>query len=119
MDDMNFFEMQALERASLTRKDFEPRQNTISPRQSTKIHERVTSLPVEFPENRSYPSFKDVFREENVRQNQKAEMKNDISNKLQELLHDPEAALLGGLIMLLRSEGADEALLAALGYILL
>ena len=45
--------------------------------------------------------------------------KNEISNKLQDLLHDPEAALLGGLIMLLRSEGADEALLAALGYILL
>lgn len=116
---MDFFEMQALERANLTRQDFEPRQNDVSPKQTTRIKERATRLPVEFPENRNYPSFKAVFDEENKKQIGNKEKNEQLTNKLQELLQDPDAALLGGLIMLLRSEGADETLLAALSYILL
>lgn len=126
MSDMDFFELQALERATLTRRDFEPRENTIPPKKTARIKEKVTSLPVEFPENRNYPSFQTVFSEENEKQKtqqgkkqNKNAVKNDMSNNLSDVLHDPEAALLGGLIMLLRSEGADEALLAALGYILM
>lgn len=124
MADMNFFEMQALERANLTRQDFEPKQNTVLPRKSARIHEKITKMPVEFPEGKQYPDFKDYFstasqKESTLQESQNAEMKNEVTSKLQELLHDPEAALLGGLIMLLRSEGADEELLAALGYILL
>ncbi len=121
MSDMDFFELKALERASLTRQDFETRVSKAPQAQTTKIKEKVTSLPVEFPEGRNYPSFKTVFDEERTREKSQIPpmQKQEVRSKLSELLHDPEAALIGGLIMLLRSEGADEELLAALSYILL
>ncbi len=122
MSDMDFLERQALERATfINRNTFNAKENSISMGKPEKIRQKVTSLPVEFPEGYSYPDFKTTFRHEQERQIRKTDGSERVHHKgnLSELLHDPEAALLTGLIMLLQSEGADELLLAVLGYILL
>lgn len=122
MSDMDFLERQALERATfINRNTFSAKGNSISQGKPEKIRQKVTSLPVEFPEGYSYPDFKTTFHHENERQIRKTDggERANHNGNLDELLHDPEAALLTGLIMLLQSEGADELLLAALGYILL
>lgn len=125
MSDMDFLERRALERATLINSNtYKAGGKNAKPSESAKIKQKVTSMPVEFPEGYSYPSFETTFQREQenqvkqTKQSDKRENQNS-SNTLSELLHDPEAALLTGLIMLLQSEGADEALLAALGYILL
>lgn len=131
MSDMDFLERQALERATMIKSNtYKAGGNSAKLSESAKIKQKVTSMPVEFPEGYSYPSFEATFQREQERQtrqeNQIKQAKQtdkrenlNSSNTLSELLHDPEAALLTGLIMLLQSEGADEVLLAALGYILL
>lgn len=122
MADMNFLERQALERAThINRNTFNANGNSVNKGKPEKIRQKVTSLPVEFPEGYSYPDFKTAFgqeKERQIRKNNGGERQNHKSN-LTSLLQDPEAALITGLIMLLQSEGADEILLAALGYILL
>lgn len=126
MSDMDYLERQALERATLINSNtYKAGGKTAKPSESAKIKQKVTSMPVEFPEGYSYPSFETTFKREQenrvkqTKQSDKRDNQNNNNNTLSELLHDPEAALLTGLIMLLQSEGADEALLAALGYILL
>lgn len=122
MSDMDFLERQALERATLiNRNTFNARENSINMNKSEKIRQKVTSLPVEFPDGYSYPDFKTTFRQDKEKQIKRIDGNERLNHKsnLSELLQDPEAALLTGLIMLLRNEGADEVLLAALGYILL
>lgn len=125
MSDMNFLERQALERATyINRNSFNANENSVkmsNKGRNEKIRQKVTSLPVEFPEKYSYPDFKTAFHQEKDNKIRKTDANVGFSQKrnLSELLHDPEAALLTGLIMLLQSEGADEILLAALGYILL
>lgn len=112
MTDMDFFEKQAFERAMMINR---PTERKTEVKSAEKIKAKSTSLPVEFSGSYSYPNFKTVF-EETKKVNDNKEVH---SNKLTEIMNDPEAALLTGLIMLLKSEGADEMLLAALGYILL
>lgn len=125
MSDMDFLERQAFERANfINRNTLTPNENSVKMNNSGKngkIRQRVTSLPVEFPEKYSYPDFKTAFHQEKEQQTAKIDKISNFNHKknLNELLRDPEAALLTGLIMLLKSEGADEVLLAALGYILL
>ncbi len=125
MSDMNFLERQALERATyINRKNLSANEHSVNRNANEKkemIRQKVTSLPVELPERRSYPDFKTAFQQEKEKQVRRTQENGAFKRKsnLSELLHDPEAALLSGLIMLLQSEGADEILLAALGYILL
>lgn len=76
---------------------------------------RVTNMPPNFPQNSQYPSFKDFFREEQVKNPPKSELN---SNFIENLFAEPDKAILLGLIMLLKSEGADEILIMALMYIL-
>lgn len=117
MTDMDFFEKQAFERAMMINR---PAERKVEAKAPEKIKMKSTSLPVEFSSNYSYPNFKTVFEEaKNVNENNNNNKDVVSSNKLNDVLKDPEAALLTGLIMLLKSEGADETLLAALGYILL
>lgn len=125
MADMDFLEQKAFERVNfINRNTLTSNENSVkmsNTGKSGKIRQKVTSLPVEFPEKYSYPDFKTAFQQEKERQIRQTDGKerNAHQSNLNKLLHDPEAALLTGLIMLLRSEGADEVLLAALGYILL
>lgn len=68
MSDMDFLERQAFERANfINRNTLTPNENSVKMSNSGKngkIRQRVTSLPVEFPEKYSYPDFKTAFHQE-------------------------------------------------------
>ena len=90
---------------------------------STTVAAKVTNMPPNFPQNNPYPSFKEFFRE--TEESQKEREKESIrpvektrKNSIENLFNEPDKALLLGLIMLLKSEGADETLIMALSYIL-
>lgn len=122
MSDINFLERQALERAThINKNTYNANENLMKMSKTEKIRPKVTKLPIEFPDGYSFPDFKSTFGQEKKNQiaKQNANAENIGKSNLSKLLNDPEAAMLSGLIMLLRNEGADEALLAALGYILL
>lgn len=87
------------------------------------ITPKVTNMPPNFPENNVYPSFKEFFKEEGKEtpKPQKKENKPQQQakpNTLETLFAEPDKAMLMGLIMLLKSEGADEMLIMALLYIM-
>ncbi len=87
------------------------------------VSPKVTNMPPNFPKETSYPSFKTVFGEEKEKtqkkeQPEKRPVKAQKSNTIENLFAEPDKALLLGLIMLLKSEKADEGLIMALTYIL-
>lgn len=91
--------------------------------ESTPAMPKVTNMPPNFPENSSYPSFKEFFKQENkeapkLHKNENKPQKPTQQNVLENLFAEPDKAMLMGLIMLLKSEGADELLIMALMYIL-
>ena len=76
-------------------------------------------MPLNLPENRdlTYPSFKEYFEPET----QKAKVQTEQSTKanlLDDVLREPDEAMLFSLLLLLKSEGTDESLLMALLYIM-
>ena len=83
------------------------------------VEPKVINMPPNFPENNTYSSFKSV-QEQQVPA--KKDNENNVqyrkSNPIENLVAEPDKALLLGLIMLLKSEKADEALIMALTYIL-
>lgn len=90
---------------------------------SAPITPKVTNMPPNFPENNIYPSFKEFFKAESkeIPKPPKKENKPQPQvkqNSLETLFAEPDKAMLMGLIMLLKSEGADEMLIMALLYIL-
>ena len=89
---------------------------------SQEMSPKVTNMPPNFPENNPYPSFKDFFKAEGEKAKQPihSQVKNGKPQKqgLESLFDEPDKALILGLIMLLKSEGADESLIMALSYIL-
>ncbi len=90
---------------------------------SKPITPKVTNMPPNFPKETAYPSFKTVFEEEKEKPRkeekfEKRPVKEKRNNSLEALFAEPDKALLLGLIMLLKSEKADEALIMALTYIL-
>ena len=94
--------------------------NDYSPRVITP---KVTNMPPNFPKETSYPSFKTAFEEVKEKpriekQSQKRPVQEKRNHSLESLFAEPDKALLLGLIMLLKSEKADEALIMALTYIL-
>lgn len=86
------------------------------------IETKVTNMPPNFPENSVYPSFKEFFKEENKETPKPVKAENkpqkSKSNAIENLFNEPDKAMLMGLIMLLKSEGADEMLIMALMYIM-
>lgn len=95
----------------------------VKERQPQTIETKVTNMPPNFPENSVYPSFKEFFKEESkeIPKPHKKEIKPQPQTKqstLETLFAEPDKAMLMGLIMLLKSEGADEMLIMALLYIL-
>ncbi len=90
---------------------------------SATITAKVTNMPPNFPQNNHYPSFKEFFKEAEENQNEKKKesvrpIEKTKKNNIENLFNEPDRALLLGLIMLLKSEGADETLIMALSYIL-
>lgn len=84
---------------------------------------KVTNMPPNFPENSGYPSFKEFFTTENKEAPKPPKKENKLQKPsqqkaLENLFAEPDKAMLMGLIMLLKSEGADEMLIMALMYIL-
>lgn len=76
-------------------------------------------MPLNLPEERDlvYPSFKAHFAPETKKAKQQTEQKNK-ANLLDTVLQQPDEAMLFSLLLLLKSEGADEALMMALLYIM-
>lgn len=103
-------------RQDLGERPVEPKKE--SPRTDAPIKPKITNMPPNFPD------FKDYFnmqtestsaphkKEENEPQN---EPQNNIFDLI---LSEPDRALLLGLLLLLKSEGADETLMMALMYIM-
>ena len=76
-------------------------------------------MPLNLPEERDlvYPSFKEHFAPETQKAKQQTEQKNK-ANLLDTVLKEPDEAILFSLLLLLKSEGTDEALMMALLYIM-
>ncbi len=89
---------------------------------SPSVTAKVTNMPPNFPQNKNYPSFEDFFKKEQEKaQEEEKNVKKENKQKqssIQNLFDEPDKALILGLIMLLKSEGADETLIMALSYIL-
>lgn len=105
-------------------KDFESEKPKPKPQyDSAPITSKVTNMPPNFPENSIYPSFKEFFKEEvkeppkPLKKENKPQQQSK-QNTLEALFAEPDKAMLMGLIMLLKSEGADEMLIMALLYIM-
>lgn len=101
--------------------DFTPEKQKIE-ESLPKTAPKVTNMPPNFPENNPYPSFKDFFKAEQEKNQQTIHVQKDEAKPqkqgLENLFNEPDKALILGLIMLLKSEGADESLIMALTYIL-
>lgn len=76
-------------------------------------------MPLNLPEDRdlTYPTFKTYFEPETQKAKQQTVQK-DKANLLDTVLQEPDEAMLFSLLLLLKAEGADEALLMALLYIM-
>ena len=104
-------------------KDLESEYKTVDYRgRKPSVSAKVTNMPPNFPENTAYPNFNEFFKAEQERTQKKETSikKENISKQssIQNLFDEPDKALILGLIMLLKSEGADEVLIMALSYIL-
>ena len=72
---------------------------------SVQIKPKITNMPPNFPQEKIYPDFKEFFqREEKRAEKSKPVQKTTNTN----ILDEPDKAIILGLIMLLKSEGADE-----------
>ena len=88
---------------------------------SATVSAKVTNMPPNFPEDNPYPSFKEFLKETEEKIQEKETIKPAEKHQrtsIESLFNEPDKALLLGLIMLLKSEGADESLIMALTYIL-
>lgn len=76
-------------------------------------------MPLNLPENKDlvYPSFQEYFAPETKKTQQLTTQKNK-ATLLDSVLKEPDEAMLFSLLLLLKSEGADEALMMALLYIM-
>ena len=79
------------------------------------VKTKVTNMPPNFPQNTSYPNFKEFFKSE---EQQEKMTKTKVNKVNTNILDEPDKAIILGLIMLLKSEGADELLIMALMYII-
>lgn len=76
-------------------------------------------MPVEIPDKiKPYESFKDYFEPENKRVSENKQQATK-ANLLDNVLQDPDQALLFALLLLLRSDDIDEELMMSLLYIML
>ncbi len=83
------------------------------------VEPKVTNMPPNFPENNTYPAFNSIKEVEiPVKINKENPIEIRKSNPIETFFAEPDKALLLGLIMLLKAEKADEALIMALTYIL-
>ncbi len=84
---------------------------------SQQVKPKITNMPPNFPQNTSYPDFKEFFKEQEPKEQVKS-INIPVEKAKINILDEPDKAIILGLIMLLKSEGADEMLIMALMYIL-
>lgn len=97
-----------------------------------KIEPKITNMPPNFPPGftgrSAYPDFAEYFKNGEKSEDKKPASKRadsglqpqgGISALLDSVLAEPDRAVILGLLLLLKSEGADEALMMALTYIML
>lgn len=84
------------------------------------IKTKHTNMPANLPKDRQYTDLRTLFEKEEKGSAPKIseEGRTDSGGFLESILKEPDRALLTGLLMLLKSEGADEALMMALMYIM-
>ena len=107
----------------VAQKDFEiDRKKVNYDNDKSSVTPKVTNMPPNYPENSVYPSFKDFFStQQEIKQQKQKLLKQEnkpMETAIQNLFNEPDKALLLGLIMLLKSEKADESLIMALTYIM-
>lgn len=107
----------------VAQKDFEiDRKKVNYDNDKSSVMPKVTNMPPNYPENSAYPSFKDFFStQQEIKQQKQKLLKQEnkpMETAIQNLFNEPDKALLLGLIMLLKSENADESLIMALTYIM-
>lgn len=104
-------------------KELESQYKTTEPdNYKLKITAKVTNMPPNFPHNDINSELNEYFKSEQgkiqKKQEQSKQENNSSQSAVQSLFDEPDKALLLGLIMLLKSENADESLIMALTYIL-
>lgn len=82
------------------------------------VKPKITNMPPNFPKDNTYPSFKSIQEEIGSEKEEEKTTRERNNNPIENLFAEPDKALLLGLIMLLKSEHADETLIMALTYIL-
>ena len=83
------------------------------------VEPKVTNMPPNFPESNTYPSFNSAKDTKIPAKSDKEDfVEKGKNNPIETFFAEPDKALLLGLIMLLKAEKADEALIMALTYIL-
>ncbi len=112
----------------VAQKDFEiDRKKVNYDNDKSSVTPKVTNMPPNYPppnypENSVYPSFKDFFStQQEIKQQKQKLLKQEnkpMETAITNLFNEPDKALLLGLIMLLKSEKADESLIMALTYIM-
>ena len=130
MSNYSYSEIQTMQKKALERvrqmqknsekfiEETEDKTPYIKPKQffeESQIKPKITNMPPNFPEEKIYPDFKEFFHKE---QQKTEKPKPTSNNNMLNILDEPDRAIILGLIMLLKSEGADEMLIMALMYIL-
>lgn len=77
----------------------------------TPVRPKVTNMPANFPKERRR-------EEQEIPERSEPQEKGNDSGLLEGILNEPDRAMLLGLLLLLKSEGADEVLMMALMYIM-
>lgn len=106
-------------RQDLSEKTIEPKRE--SPRTEPKVIPKITNLPPNFPDFKEYfnmQSEPEASPQPQKQENLQTQSQHFQGNIMDLISSEPDRALLLGLLLLLKSEGADEVLIMALMYIM-
>ena len=106
-------------RQDLSEKSVEPKKET--PPKEPQIKPKITNLPPNFPDFKDYfnmQSEPEVTLPEKEKPQTPPQPQYSQGNIMDLISSEPDRALLLGLLLLLKSEGADETLMMALMYIM-
>lgn len=106
-------------RQDLSEKSVEPKKET--PPKEPQIKPKITNLPPNFPDFKEYfnmQSEPEVTLPEKEKPQTSPQPQYSQGNIMDLISSEPDRALLLGLLLLLKSEGADETLMMALMYIM-
>lgn len=82
------------------------------------IKPKITNMPPNFPDFKEYFNLQNEPAVQQPKREEKSRPANTHGNILDMISAEPDRALLLGLLLLLKSEGADETLMMALMYIM-